>query len=167
MACEAKFNTILGMQSEDFIEHTGKAQMASKLLEYHCLNSKGIHQLEIILAMLFKERNIKHSPVMVQVASLLLLYLKPAEVYVILAELVSSSTNAFQSTEQKALIRWHFTLEKHEYFKLLTTFVKSYLNTTKRKKRSVLIHLNKVGFEFTKYVDVSFKTFLTRFVTLP
>ncbi len=58
-------------------------------------------------------------------------------------------------------------MEKQEYFKLLTTFVKSYLNTTKRKKRSVLIHLNKIGFEFTKYVDVSFKTFLTRFVTLP
>lgn len=96
-----------------------------------------------------------------------MLYLKPAEVFVILSELVTSSSNAFQSTEAKALIRWHFTLEKQEYFKLLTTFVKSYLNTTKRKKRSVLIHLNKVGFEFTKYVDVSFKSFLTRFVSLP
>ena len=45
--------------------------------------------------------------------------------------------------------------------------MKSYLNTTKRKKRSVLIHLNKIGFEFTQFVDYSFKTFLTRFVTLP
>ena len=45
--------------------------------------------------------------------------------------------------------------------------MKSYLNTTKRKKRSVLIHLNKIGFEFTKFVDVSFKSFLTYFVSLP
>ena len=30
-----------------------------------------------------------------------------------------------------------------------------------------MIHLNKVGFEFTKFVDESFKTFLTSFVSLP
>jgi hypothetical protein len=36
-----------------------------------------------------------------------------------------------------------------------------------RKKRSVLIHLNKIGFEFSKYVDTSFKTFMTHFVNLP
>mmetsp|Transcript_18413 Transcript_18413/g.17532 ORF Transcript_18413/g.17532 Transcript_18413/m.17532 type:complete len:147 (+) Transcript_18413:468-908(+) len=104
---------------------------------------------------------------MVQIASLLLLFMKPAEVFAILSELITSSNNAYQSQDQKALIRWHFTMEKQEYFKLLTTFVKSYLNTTKRKKRSILIHLNKIGFSFTDYVDLSFKTFMTHFISLP
>lgn len=89
VACEAKFSTIMKMQSEDFLEHTKKAQLASKMLEYHCLNANGLHQLEIILALLFKERNVKHSPVLVQVASLLLLFMKPAEVYQVVAELIA------------------------------------------------------------------------------
>jgi hypothetical protein len=53
------------LAGDDFLEHTHKAKLASKALEYHFLNEKGIHQLEIILALLFKERHIKHSPLMI------------------------------------------------------------------------------------------------------
>ena len=41
------------------------------------------------------------------------------------------------------------------------------MNTTIRKKRSVLNHLNKINFDFNKLVDVSFKSLLTYFVQLP
>lgn len=167
MSCETRFQTILKMQPDDFIEMTKRSQLHSKQLEYHYLSEEGLHQLEIILAILFNERHIKHSPMMAQVASLLLIFLKPSEVYFVLSELVSSSQAAFQDPEQQALIRWHFTFEKNQYFKLLTTFVKSYLNTTRRKKRSILIHMKKIGFDFTKYVDTSFKTLGTAFVSLP
>jgi len=68
--------------------------------------------LEIILALLFKERHIKHSPMMVQVASLLLLFLRPAEVYHVLVELINSSQEILKSPDQVALIRWHLTFEK-------------------------------------------------------
>jgi hypothetical protein len=64
-------------------------------------------------------------------------------------------------------IRWHLTLEKSQYFKLLSVFVKSYLKTTLRGKRSILVHLNKIGFDFSRYVDVAFKSLLTSFVSLP
>ena len=73
----------------------------------------------------------------------------------------------FKSQEQQARIRWHFTLEKQQYFKLLSTFIKSYLTTTLRGKRSVLLHMNKIGFDFSKYVDTAFKSTCTYFVTLP
>ena len=53
------------MAGQDFLEHTKKASLASKALEYHFLNENGIHALEVILALLFKERHIKHSPLMV------------------------------------------------------------------------------------------------------
>jgi hypothetical protein len=43
MQCEAKYNTIIKMQSEDFLEHTKKALLASKSLEYHFLNANGLH----------------------------------------------------------------------------------------------------------------------------
>ena len=50
---------------------------------------------------------------------------------------------------------------------MLSVFVKSYLKTTIRGKRSILVHLNKIGFDFSRYVDVAFKSLLTSFVSLP
>lgn len=93
--------------------------------------------------------------------------MKPSEVYHVLIEMINSSQEAFKSPDQQALIRWHFTFEKGQYFKLLSTFVKSYLKTTLRGKRSILIHMNKIGFDFNKFVDTSFKTLIAYFVPLP
>ena len=45
--------------------------------------------------------------------------------------------------------------------------MKSYMKTTLRGKRSVLKHMNKVGFDFNRYVDVAFKSLVTNFVSLP
>jgi hypothetical protein len=87
------------MAGDDFLEHTKKAQLAAKSLEFHYLSEVGLKELEIILALLFKERHIKHSPMMVQVASLLLIFLKPAEVYHVLVEMINSSQEAFKSQE--------------------------------------------------------------------
>jgi hypothetical protein len=50
----------------------------------------------------------------------------------------------FKKEEQQALLRWHFTFERGQYFRLLSTFVRSYMDTTVRKKRSVLLHFNKI-----------------------
>lgn len=99
MTCETRYSTIVKMAGDEFIEHTKRAGMAAKTLEYHCLNQKGLEELEIILALLFKERHIKHSPMMIPVASLLLIYLKPAEVYHLMAELVTQSFETLKSPE--------------------------------------------------------------------
>ena len=90
---------------------------------------------------------------MIQVASLLLIFLKPSEVYCVIFEMLKSSAAAFKDVEKKTLIRWHFTCDKKEYLSLLTNFVKSYLNTTFRKKRSLLRHFNSINFDFNIYVD--------------
>jgi hypothetical protein len=73
----------------------------------------------------------------------------------------------FKNSEQQALLRWHFTFERGQYFKLLSTFVRSYMDTTVRKKRSVLLHFNKIGFDFNRYIDMAFKSLLSYFVPLP
>ena len=121
----------------------------------------------MILSLIFKENHIKHSPMMVTVASLLLIFMKPSEVYHVLLELLSSSNEICKVPEKEALIRWHFTTDKGQYFKLLSTFVRSYLKTTLRGKRSILVHMNKIGFDFNKFVDTSFKSLCSHFVPLP
>src|SRR5215217_7189085 len=100
------------MAGEEFLEHTVQAKLAEKQLEYKHLNEYGLRELEIMLALLFKEKHIKHSPMMVNVASLLLIFLKPSEVYHVLQKMVENSQEAFKSQESVALIRWHFTYEK-------------------------------------------------------
>ncbi len=90
----------------------------------------------------------------------------PAETFYVVKTIVTSSLEAIRNEEDKMLMRWHLTCEKNEYFYLLTTFLKSYLNTTLRKKRSILKHLHSIDFDFSKYVDKSFKTFMTAFVPI-
>lgn len=167
MTCESKYQTIVKMAGEDFFETTKHSALAAKAIEYDYLNDKGKHELEIILTLLFKERHIKHSPMMISVASLLIIFMKPSEVYFVLSELINSSTEIQKNQEQAHLIRWHLTFDKNSYFKLLTTFVRSYLKTTVRGKRSLLKHMNKMGFDFNLFVDLCFKSIITHFVPLP
>jgi hypothetical protein len=116
---------------------------------------------------LFKEKGIKHSPLMANVASLLLVILKPAEVYYLLMKLCETSDSLFKSEEGISHLRWYFTYEKPGYLKTVSTFVKSYLNTTMRGKRSLLVHFQKIHFDFYKFIDISFRSLVGHFVSLP
>lgn len=42
----------------------------------------------------------------------------------------------------------------------------SYLDTTYLKKRSILAHFKKIGFDFSRYIDISFKTMNFYFLPL-
>ena len=64
------------------------------------------------MAIIFKERGIKHSPMIVPIASVLLIYMPPGEVYHVLIEMIKKSVEAFKTEEETNLIRWHFNMEK-------------------------------------------------------
>jgi hypothetical protein len=64
------------------------------------------------------------------------------------------------------MIRWHFTFDKAQYLRLLSIFIKSYLKTTVRGKRSILRHMQKIDFDFYKFVDLCFKSLTGHFVPL-
>ena len=99
MTCETRYETFVKLAGPEFIESTQKAQMSLKHIQYPCLSQDGHNHLEVVLALLFKERHIKHSPMMVSIASLLIIFMTPAEVYHVLVELYNSSTEAFKSVE--------------------------------------------------------------------
>jgi hypothetical protein len=120
----------------------------------------------MILAMLFVSKGIKNSPYLVCAANVLLIFLKPAEVYFVLDILIKKSIEMQSNQEELSRIRWHFTTDKLHYNKMLSTFIISYLSTTYRKKRSLMIHFKKIGFDFSRYVDASFKTMTFHFLPL-
>lgn len=49
---------------------------------------------------------------------------------------------------------------------MLSTFIMSYLDTTYLKKRSILVHFKKIGFDFSRYIDISFKSMTFYFLPL-
>lgn len=108
--------------------------------------------------MLFASKGIKNSPYLVSAANILLVFLKPGEVYLVLDHLIRESDELQKNQTDLSRIRWHFTTEKTLYSKMLSTFITSYLETTYYKKRSILLHFKKISFDFSRYVDVSFKT---------
>lgn len=103
---------------------------------------------------------------MVHVASLLLIFMKPCEVFDILSSLITSSQKLFSNKEEQKELRWHLTFNQTDYFALLSAFAKSYISTV-RGQRSLLKYMNEINFDFNKYIDASFKSLTSHFVSLP
>ncbi len=49
---------------------------------------------------------------------------------------------------------------------MLSTFITSYLGTTYRNKRSIIEHFKNISFDFSRYVDMSFKTMTFYFLPI-
>ena len=97
--------------------------------------------------------------------SLLLIFLKPAEVYCVIDKLVLSSKEKIKNGQEDGL-RWHVTLSQEAYNKSITCYIDSYLYITWRKKRSVIVHCRDIGFDYTQFVDSCFRHFLTDYLSL-
>lgn len=63
-------------------------------------------------------------------------------------------------------MHWYFPVDMSSYSRDLATFVDAYLKSTLRKKRTILKHCKDIHFDFTKFVDGGFKTFLTNYLPL-
>lgn len=79
--------------------------------------------------------------------------------------MVSQSQKAFKSGSTDNL-HWYFPVDISSYSKDLATFIDAYLQSTKLKKRTILVHCKSIQFDFTKFVDAGFKTFLTNYLPL-
>ena len=85
--CETKWETLVKIQGDDFVQFTKKAKRASQNLVFDILSKKGKHDLEMILTILFKEIGIKHSPTIANFTCLLLIFMRPSEVFYTLSKM--------------------------------------------------------------------------------
>lgn len=61
-------------------------------------------------------------------------------------------------------MRWYFSFTKSDYFQMMGAFIQSYIDTTKLKKRSILIHLQSISFDINELLDEMFKFCFTSFL---
>jgi len=97
----------------DYIRREGASR---KLLTYEYLNQRGLDEVDLIVAAVFAscEDKIHCHRLIVQIVSLLLLYLAPAEVFCVVRELIRSSRELLESEEMRNLIRWHLPLGEED-----------------------------------------------------
>jgi hypothetical protein len=118
------------------------------------------------LIYLTKQQNLESAYTLVHIAGLLLLYLKPSEVYMVCEEMINSSREIFKQKKQDTL-RWHITLDHPSYTKTICTFMQAYVgSTTLRRRTSLVNHCGKVQFDITKFVDNGFRNFMTNYLNL-
>jgi len=58
-----------------------------------------------------KKLDIKHAYNMVHIAAVLLIFMKPSEVYMVIDKLINNTKDIIKAKNQDGL-RWHVTLEK-------------------------------------------------------
>lgn len=80
--------------------------------------------------------------------------------------MMESSKKLLGDPKTKKLMRWHFSFTKSDYFHMLGAFIQSYIDTTKFKKRSVLIRLQSIGFDINELLDEMFKYIFTSFLKI-
>lgn len=161
-----QYALVKSIAGEDFVNLTRGSRMIqsqSTLPDFLTSEAKG--ELEFMLMYINKKMQLKTCYLLANLMQLLMVFLRPAEVYAVI-ECLRLRTQEISNASKTDELRWHFTITQQLYNKTLASFIDSYLRTTHRKKRSVVTHCQKVGFDFTQFVDSCFRHFLTDFLPL-
>lgn len=132
----------------------------------HCLNETGLKNLEIIVHLAHKQKFIEYSPVLINTISILLIYLPVEEAYCVVEKMMEESSKLLRDPQTKKNMRWYFSFTKSDYFHTLSAFIMSYIATTKFKKRSILIHLQSIGYDLNELLDEMFKNFFMSYMKI-
>jgi len=104
--CQIKYETKKKIHGEESLELTKQVQDALNHLQFDVLNQHGKEELRTMIAIIFKEMHIHNQPIMICVANLLLIFIKPAEAFFVLQALVKYSNDLLSKPETISKIRW-------------------------------------------------------------
>jgi hypothetical protein len=162
--CKATFKAVYEDTNMEEIEIAKEDTPSLPFLHTHCLNETGLDNLEIVVHLLYKQKFIDYSPILINTIAILLIYLPVEETYCVVQKMMEKSATLLGDPKTKKLMRWYFSFTKIDYFHTLSAFIQSYIDTTKFKKRSILIHLQSIGFDINELLDEMLKFFFTSFL---
>ena len=163
---EITFKVALENVNQEEIEIVQEDCPSKPFLYDHCLNETGVKNLETVVHLIYKEKFIEYSPVLINTIAILLIYLPVAETFWVVQKMMAHSATLIGDPKTKKLMRWYFSFTKTDYFHTLSAFIMSYIDTTKFKKRSILIHLQSIGYDLNELLDEMFKYFFTSFLKM-
>jgi len=139
-AARNQYALVKSIAGEDFVSLTKDSRMIqsqSTLPDF--LTQEAKSELEFMLMYINKKMQLKTCYYLANLMQLLMVFLKPAEVYAVI-ECLRLRTQEMCNSHKTDELRWYFTLTQLLYNKTLASWVDSYLKTTHRKKRSVVLH---------------------------
>ena len=162
--CKAAYKAVYEDTNKEELEIAQEDRPTLPFVHNHYLNETGMNNLEIVVHLLNKEKHIEYSPVLINSIALLLIYLPVEETYCVAQKMMETSSKILADPKTKKLMRWYFSFTKSDYFHMLGAFIQSYIDTTKFKKRSILIKLQSIGFDINELLDEMFKFCFTTFL---
>lgn len=164
MKWRVAYKAVYTETNKEEIEIAQEDKPSRVFLTRHWLNEVGLDTYELLVHLLNKEKHIEYAPVLFNSIALLLIYLPVEEAYCVAQKMIESSSKKLSDPQTKKLMRWYFTFTKGDYFQMLGAFIQSYIDTTKFKKRSILIHFQSISFDINELLDEMFKYCFTSFL---
>lgn len=96
------------------------ADNLSEAVRVYYLTTDGIRTISRILWVIHKTKHIQYCPTIVHVASILILFLEPWELYSALMYMIEDSVNLHLKNEDS--LRWHFSLTQNQISRLSRSF---------------------------------------------
>ena len=129
-------------------------------LPVNYMKEEGIQTVKEILWMLNSVvHNIEHSPIIIKIVSLILLFCSKIETYEIMKELLEINNK----TSETYKIRWHFKFIFNDNHKIITSIIES-LKSISSILKELFVHFDNINFPIEKLIeDMVFGFFMEYF----
>jgi hypothetical protein len=156
-------DVLKGRSFEDLADQcpTFTSKSLEESLPFHYLNEKGIKALKEVLWLLNGVLpKIEYSPMLLSVASLLLLFLSKEETYEVLRNIIESDQNVLELNK----LRWHFRYSIIENFKLDLSIKTCILDLSKDNVANQLKLIEEMGCPMFDLIQDMTETFFLDYV---
>jgi hypothetical protein len=134
---------------EDFVPYFSGFKTLNESLPVNYLNENGINNLKEILWMINNNYfGIEHSPIIIKILSLILLFCNKYEAYEIIMKLIDFDYNLNETYK----IRWHLRFKFNDNFKIITSISESLKDIT-NIGNLYNDHFNNINFNIEKFYE--------------
>ena len=134
---------------EDFVPYFTGFKTLNESLPVNFLNEKGINELKEILWMINNNYfGIEHSPIIIKILSLILLFCNKYEAYEIIMKLIENDYNLKETYK----IRWHLRFKFNDNLKIITSISESLKDITSIGNK-YYDFFNKINFNIEKFYE--------------
>lgn len=163
--CKEEYEEELEKTNKEILEIMKEDKPALTQVPRHYLNDHGLENLETVIYLLNKECVIEYAPMLINAVAFLLIYLPVDETYCVAKRMMESSLKLCLDPTTKKHMRWHFSFTKAGHFHMLNSFIRSYIDTTRFKTRSILVKLHSIRYDINELLDEMFKYFFSTFLS--
>ncbi len=141
----------------DFVPYFTGFDTLQESLPINFLSQDGLHAVKEIMWLLNSViPNIEHSPTIIKLVSLFLIFLDKAETYEIMRNIIETNCKV----EDTFKIRWHIRFTYNDNMKIVTSILESFKYLTGKNGKEIVDHLDSINFPIERlFEDILYNFF--------